>query len=396
MEVGMKRFLVLISTVFIFFTLFTGNSGAFLLGEETHGVKIKVADGVDLGLRIRFQPRLDFGDIETNTAGDAFNSESDLYFRRTRLELKAHLMKNITFVLVLKADKKGKTGGSDNVKVHHVFVDYKFNDMATVRIGEKKLPYTRVAFTSSSKQLLVERPEVVENGVKKFFPYFDQMIMLYGKFADGVIKYNLALSDGWVKGDSTLKSGTTVEKSNLLYVARLVLSPPGWVEKKQNDAHLGKGRHLAFGIDYVSQKGIKYSGSSYEEDRHAWTVDLSGHYGGLTAQAEYAVWKGESTDPAVNDQKPEGWYVQAGYYLKGLDVEPAVRYEVYDHDTKKDNQEEKVTTLGVNWYLKGHSLKVQANWVHHKYDSGLVTTGKDSTRPEDTKDVYQIQGQFYF
>ena len=63
--------------------------------------------------------------------------------------------------------------------------------------------------------------------------------------------------------------------------------------------------------------------SAFEEDRSVWTVDLSGHREGLTAQAEYAAWEGDSTDPAIAKKEPNGWYVQAGYFFPGPDIEPA-------------------------------------------------------------------------
>ncbi|MCK5480870.1 MAG: hypothetical protein KAJ06_06975, partial [Gammaproteobacteria bacterium] len=333
----MKRWTAAIILSFILSVGCAGISHAYMLGEETKGVNIKFNDEVDLNIRIRLQPRIDLGDLQPNDGGTAFSSESDLYFRRTRLEFKGHLTKKITLVMDIKADKRGKTkqASSDTIKVHHVFVDYKINDKATVRVGEKKLPMTRVAFTSSSKQLFVDRPQVIDSGVKKFIPYEDPMIMLYGKLAMGMgeVKYNLAISDGWVNGDSTL-GAATVDKSNLLYVGRLLFSPTGWIEAKQKDAHLGKGQHLALGIDYAVQNNIEYGGgSAFEEDRSVWTIDLSGHLDNITAQFEYAAWKGDSTDPAIATVEPNGWYVQGGYFFPGHDIEPAIRYGVYDHDS---------------------------------------------------------------
>lgn len=392
-----RRITVIVSFLTVVFLACPGGheAGAFLLGKETKGVSIGMRDGVDLKIRIRLQPRFDFGDIQTTESGNAFTEETDFYFRRVRLELKGHLTERLGFALDLKADRRAKTGndGSDTVRVHHVFIDYRFNQMAIVRIGEKKLPYTRVAYTSSSKQLLIDRPEVIESGAKKFFPYEDPMIMLYGRFMDGVVRYNLALSDGWVNGDDTLTS-QKVDRSGLLYVARLVLSPPGWVEKKQSDAHLARGRHLAIGLDYAIQDGIEYDGNDYRERRSLWSVDLSAHHEGLSFQAEYASWKGESTDPSVKDTNPMGWYGQAGYFFRGVDVEPAVRYEVYDHDSKESDKKEQVLTLGFNWYPKGHSTKIQINYSHHSYDDGLVSTG--GKYPEDSKDLFKVQAQFYF
>jgi hypothetical protein len=73
-------------------------------------------------------------------------------------------------------------------------------------------------------------------------------------------------------------------------------------------------------------------------------------------------------------------------------VEPVVRYEIYDQDSKKQEMEEKNSTVGVNWYGKGHSFKVGLNWVRTRYEdkaSGRLIN-------DNRKNVYQLQGQMYF
>ena len=69
-----------------------------------------------------------------------------------------------------------------------------------------------------------------------------------------------------------------------------------------------------------------------------------------------------------------------------------VRYEIFDQDSNSDDKEEKTTTLGVNWYGKGHSFKVGMNWAHTEYDKNASGYLSD----DDKKDVYQVQAQLYF
>ena len=172
------------------------------------------------------------------------------------------------------------------------------------------------------------------------------------------------------------------------------LSPPGWVEKKKSDAHLGKDRHLALGLNYAAQKGIEYNiaASDLRGEQDARWFDISGHYKGLGFQYENNRWSASSNDPAVTDVKPKGWYAQAGYFIDGLNIEPAARYEVYDQDSGSTDKKEKTSTYGINWYLKGHSLKAGLNRVTTKYAekaSGRLTN-------DDTKSAYQLQVQMYY
>lgn len=386
----------LLSTGLMFLVL-TGTAFAqdFLMGEETKGLKVKISDDTDINIRVRLQPRLDMGGLIKNEAGTSYESEIDMYLRRIRLEVGGKLIKDLKYSLVFEADKNGKFASSgsptNEVKIQTANVDYKFAHTFAVRFGKAKLPYSRVSLTSSSKQLVIERPVSTEAAKKLFDDYYQAHLMVHGKVAEGVLAYNLAMGDGW-EPNSTITGTTSVHKSDPLYVARVELSLPGWVEKDKSDAHLGNNRHLTIGANYAVQDGIEYKGNTYGEDRSLVGMDLSGHWEGLTAQFEYNSWKEKYTDPTKKEKEPKGWYGQAGYYIKGVNVEPVVRYEVYDQDSNSDDKQEKIITLGVNWYLKGHSLKVGLNWAHTEYEksaSGWLAN-------DDTKDLYQLQTQLYF
>lgn len=367
----------------------------FRFGDETKGLKAKLSDDINITTRIRLQPRFDMGDLVKSEDGNSYKSETDIYLRRIRLEFGGQLVQNLKYSLIFEADKNGKTASSgspaNEVKIQYANLDYKFNDLFNVRFGKAKLPYSRVSLTSSSKQLIVERPVSTEAAKKLFDDYYQPHLVLHGKVSEGMFRYHVALGDGW-EPNSTIQTGTTVHKSGLLYIARVEVSPPGWVETGQSDAHLGKGQHLTLGANYAAQKGIEYKGNDFEEDRTLTGFDISGHWNAITGQFEYNAWKEEYTDPIKSDKEPKGWYLQAGYFIDGPNIEPVVRYEVYDQDSNSDDKQWKTTTLGVNWYGKGHSFKVGANWAHTKYDpnaSGWLTNA-------DSKDVYQVQAQLYF
>lgn len=219
----------------------------FSMGEETKGLKVKVSDETDISFRIRLQPRIDMGDLIKSEDGKTYESEMDMYVRRIRLEVGGQLYTNLKYSLVFDADKNGKfasTSGSptNEVKIQVAMIDYKSQDAFAVRFGKAKLPYSRVSLTSSSKQLIIERPVSTEAAKKLFDDYYQSHLMLHGKVAEGIFAYNLAVGDGW-EPNSTITGTTTVHKSAPLYIARFELSPPGWIEKDKSDSHLGKDKH---------------------------------------------------------------------------------------------------------------------------------------------------------
>jgi len=389
----MKR--ILFAGIMLLVAATTTFAQDFSMGEETKGFKVKVSDETDISFRVRLQPRIDMGDLIKSEDGNSNESEMDMYVRRIRLEIGGQLYTNLKYSLVFEADKNGKfasTSGSptNEIKIQTANIDYKFQDAFAVRFGKAKLPYSRVSLTSSSKQLIIERPVSTEAAKKLFDDYYQSHLMLHGKVAEGILAYNLALGDGW-EPNSTINS-STVHKSDPLYIARLELSLPGWTEKDKSDAHLGKDKHLVLGVNYASQKGIEYKTTAYGEDRTLMGADISGHYEGFTAQFEYNLWKEEYTDPSKKAKEPKGWYAQAGYFISGLNAEPVARYEVYDQDSNSSDKKETTTTIGANWYGKGHSFKIGLNWARTEYEknaSGWLAN-------DDTKDVYQVQAQLYF
>jgi phosphate-selective porin OprO/OprP len=395
----MKRRLITAAVISLFGLALSGQAqAAGYFGDETKGVTL-TSNESDLNIRIRLQPRFDYGDLVKSKDGKSYETESDLYLRRVRLEMGGSLLaKTIKYNLTLSADKWEQTGHTGSVSVLYSYVTWEAGDALNLTVGKAKLPYSRVSLSSSSKQLLIERPVSTEAAKKVFGktdPYYQPKIAAHGKLLEGVVAYEVAVADGWQNGEAIQTTpARTVFKSNPLYVGRVELSPPGWVEKSKSDAHLGTGQHLTLGVNGANQSKIEYSVATtdFSEERTLWGVDLSGHYKGLTAQFEYNNWKIDSDDPAVADVKPKGWYAQAGYFIDGLNIEPVARYEVYDQNSNASEKKEKDTTVGVNWYGKGHSFKVGANWVHTKYDSNA--SGK--LADDDKKDIYQLQAQMYF
>ena len=369
---------------------------AFMLGEESKGAKIQVTDESDLTIRIRLQPRVDSGDIIKSKDGNSYVKDSDMYMRRVRLEMSGQAVKNLKYNLTFDADKWDKVENTNKVALLYAYINYTFMPELSLEFGKNKLPYSRVSLSSSSAQLLIERPVSTE-AAKKLFgagdPYYQTAFKVEGKIAGGVFNYAVALADGWSNAETIYTAPSRkVFKAGELIVGRIELSPPGWVEAKKSDAHLGKGRHLTLGVNAAQQNNIEYKENAYDEDRKFTGIDVSAHYEGFTAQFERTGWTIDSSDPAVGKKEPKGWYAQAGYFIAGPDLEPVARYEVYDQNSDAANSKEKTTTVGLNWYPKGHSLKFGINRAHTKYESAA----SGYLANDSAKDVYQVQGQFYF
>ncbi|MDO8426030.1 MAG: porin [Deltaproteobacteria bacterium] len=335
-------------------------SGPAFAGDNggSKGLTIS-SNGSELNIRIRLQPRVDYGDIIKEKDGSAYDTDTDFYFRRARIELTGHLFSDsVRYNLTLRADKWDKSGNTNEAALHMAYIEWAPDEAYTFIIGKEKLPYSRVSLLSSAKRLLIENPsstEAAKNVFGKTDAYYQPKMAIKGRLNKGMLAYEAAVADGWHNGDS-IETGRTVQSADPLLALRFEVSPPGLAEDKKSDAHLGAGSHLTLGADYAFQSHIAYSENDFKEKRQLWGADLSGRYKGLSAGLEYIEWEINSGDPAIKDTMPGGWSLQAGYFIEGLNLEPALRYEEYDQDSKEAGKKEENTTVGLNWYFKGNSL----------------------------------------
>ncbi len=389
------------SSVFlvVFFASYTFADTEFLLGKETNGFEIKIDDDTNFTARFRFQPRFDIGETSTSLMSDdgkSYTPINDMYLRRVNWEFNGSLIKNFRIGIDLEANKVAKRDYTAEVVAKNIFGDYKFSDAFNLFFGKKKLPYSRVSLISSSKQLIIERPGITEDAKKIFgdsegHGYYGSQIMIHGEAAEGMFKYYASITDGWQAGQTTRWTSKTVEKSGLAYIGRVEFSPPGWIEKSQSDAHLGEEIHLTLGLHYGAQGGIEYKSSSDKEDRTLIGADISFHLGGLTLQGEYESIDIAPSTAGTKNTKPNGWYAQAGYFISGIAIEPAIRYEYYNKDSEKTDDDQTTIAIGFNWYLKGHSFKIAANYVATTFGNG----NSDKLAGDDNLTSFQIQSQFH-
>ena len=338
-----------------------------------------------LEFKVRIQPRADIGQFST---GSDNTNQLDLYIRRSRLELLGRPTDGVFYILGLSGDRWGQRGASAGGDVAYAFVDYQLGTSSThIRAGLLKLPFSRSALVSSSRILLIERSLTVSTVAGAFGPFITPHLALLGKLGAGSVRYTLAIMDGLQPGDADRMSGLAVAgTAGPGFVGRLEYSPPGWLEGRESESHLGVGRHLTIALNGARQSAIDFPGIG-EEDRLVVGGDLSIHRGPGSLQMEYL----RVTRDGSTDISPSGWYLQMGRYLAGTQLEPAVRFERFDADLPDGDDVTTVFTGGLNWYRHGHDLKFAANIVHTRFQTAVREVDDESSRT-----VLQLQNQIYF
>ena len=341
----------------------------------------------NISFKVRLQPRAELGQFST-ADGNSYDVRLDHYVRRSRLEISGKPAEGVSYMLVIAADRLGQRGSSNKTSAPYAFVDYSLGATTKLRAGLQKLPFIRQRQISSSRQLFIDRSQPALTLSAGLGSYVAPQLSLLGTVREGGIAYALAVADGFQPGDSDSRfSGLTVtETTGPAFACRLQLSPAGWLEGAQMESHLGEGRHLTLGLYAAAQNGIETGPTS--EDRLLWGADASFHKEGLVLQAEFL--RLERSGDGL-DSAPAGWYLQSGYYLPGLKLEPTGRVERYDADLP--GGKDAVTTYvgGLNWYRQGHNLKFMLNLVHSRFQRNAREV---DTEPSRT--VLQLQNQLYF
>ena len=360
---------------------------------------LSMADEKNLKLKIRLQPRIDFGEIMKE--GDNYVNRSDFYIRRARLEVtkkfkNVPIGKELKLNITLRMDKgerdydykkAKKDPGPFKTALHYAYADWKIGKAFSIRIGKSKKPFSRISLTSSSRQLLIERPVSTETAKKWTGDYYGNHIMLHGKFIEGTIRYMLSISDGSTIESVNKTGGDTITSHvNLgnFYAVRIELSPPGMVEKKKDDTGIGeknKGNVLSLGASFARNTNFSVD-SLNNETATVLGVDLFSRFyigkGAFVVQAEYVDMSYKRLG-----RTEKGWYVQGGYAIDTDNIgimEPALRYERIDYGTRNKD----IVTIGFNHYIKMHRFK----WAYNFVIIGEEEGGK--------RNVHQLQAQIYF
>ena len=71
-----------------------------------------------------------------------------------------------------------------------------------------------------------------------------------------------------------------------------------------------------------------------------------------------------------------GWYGQASYFVVPKRLQIVVKYETFDPSDQQDANDTKTTTLGLNYYIKGHDLKLMLDYLRTDAPTPLDTQNK--------------------
>jgi len=388
-------------------TIMRDDSPEFALGKETHiNMKFVPQDNPDMWLKAGVRIQGTFENRSVDYAGATPNeSISEAYLRRVRFEVAAGFNKWTSFVMDVRNDKANyEDDGEQEFNVGDAYVQIKkpFNtSLVNFKLFRAKIDVSRTETVKSARTIHYDRPQVADEAAQ----YISHNrrgtnAQVYGDW-EKKVHYQLAFGDGVNSGKmkdasgSSLASGGATQKS-FFYGGKVKLSPfDGWEEKHVTETYFGQGKHFTLGASYWISPEISYKNGTQDTtiDHTLMNLELSVHYKGLMIQGEYFDFGGvvkDASTVAVETGHSQGWYATSEYVIEELAfLAPYVRYESWNKFEGQDGYDYKSAMGGVNWYLKGNTIKAGLTYQQEKYGAAL----KDGER---TQENIKVTTQFFF
>jgi len=182
----------------------------------------------------------------------------------------------------------GNPGFRQSFIVRDAFIGMKFAEEFRVQAGAMRVPFSRIALTSSYNFLIptqalgdvftglsinpTHAQGLLNDGSR------DAGIVVWGNVADGMLKYYLGVSDGRFDRRGGFFGANT--KDSLAYTIRVQFTPTMLGFKPEtgytlSDTYLGRQNVLTLGVGY-RVVGVETTGlaNNYTKDAKMWTADM--------------------------------------------------------------------------------------------------------------------------
>jgi hypothetical protein len=256
------------------------------------------------------------------------------------------------------------------------FLQWRHGNWIAVRVGQYKVPFGFQRYLRSTYYDFVDRSETMN----AFSLERDVGVMILGRPLGGRLQYQLSITNG-------AGAGKLNDNRDLAYTARVVAAPWGGLPDSEGDL-VGQRRPLlsvgAAGYynlaptDIVARTGNSQANTDVDNNGRVdnvaiWQggVELRVHFRGAALQAELFR-RLEHPGAGVADRTFSGEYLQASYFViphfLALDARvertdlPLYGATLAQHKAGGDHIDGQ--TAGVSAFLRGHDLKIQADYTH--------------------------------
>ncbi len=370
-----------------------GVISAIMAAPSFGGVTVYKKDGKYVKIGGRIQLQYYYADP------DGGESEDDLFFRRLRPYVEGSLHPDWKGKFQFDY---GKAEDDNEVAIKDAYLQYKGYDNMKVSIGNANFPFSREFLTSSNKQQLVERTFVGDHNYGT--PDRNVGIHLTGNSADKKITWGASVASASIDPDNKkLDFDTPVNEKGdwnegWMFGGRVDFHPFGLLKKSQGDfkgetkATVGVA---AFAWDNDDDNNSYTPGCGSKCDVDSVTgYEISGAFraAGFSIDAQYNMFDTELIETGISSgiysssqSDLENWSIEGGYMLMPGKLELVAGYQSQDADGYAEEWTR--TSVGANWFIKKHDIKVQATFTMNEDVNGVSG---------DDLDEFFLQTQYVF
>lgn len=405
-----------------------------LTDDDVKAIEKDEKSNIEIGGRLHVQYRGEGQDTAPAASNAHATQKTGFLVKRMTVEFKAALTD--MGYMQIEPEFGGATGWS---KLNDAFVAFKPASGLNVYAGQKKVPFSWEELTSSKNLSFIDAGYASQVGVGRQVgtevEYF---------IADKVMAINAGIYNGMV---DTGAFGYLQQKKQRIYTnadvsgndnkggnmlaARLELHPFGYLAKGYENFNGETKLALALSYYKSDDKGVTLSTPTasattlgatstgmWGKGSNAIGVDAVFRTGGLEVSAEVANRTLEysynvatvttagtavttSTTGATDDSISQTAMTVSATYLFTEQLGLAARYETFNYgDENKLTSggvvkatQDSAMTVGVNYYIKKHNMKIQANYIKKDEAYNATVLG---TKEAASNDVFVVQAGYSF
>ena len=349
---------------------------------EATGITVYKDDDKYLKIGGRIQLQYHYKDPDDGDSSD------EVFFRRFRPYIEGSLHK----------DWKGKfqwdmgtAKGDNEISIKDAYMQYKGFQNIKLTIGNANFPFSRELLTSSKKQQLVERTFVGDHNYGT--PDRNAGIHITGHNNDKKLTYGFSVASASIDPDAgKLDFDTPVNKDKdfnegWIVGGRLDYHPLGNLKFAQGDfsretrATIGVAAFTWVNDDDNNTRttnGVADDPSKPDVDK-VTGLELSSAFrsSGFSVDAQYNLFKADTVDGTVTAGIYENgstdlktYAIEGGYMIVPDKIEIVTAYQALDADNYADTWTR--TSVGANWFIQKHDIKVQLAYRMGKNLKGVT------------------------
>jgi phosphate-selective porin OprO and OprP len=305
------------------------------------------------------QPQVELGD-----RGDfRFSDDNDRFFlRRARMNASGRFLEEFDFRLELDLSGIGLNTVGLRAQLTDGYVNWNRHAAANVKIGQFKTPFGGEQLAQDPRLLTVERSLASDR--------LTLSRQLGGQVGGDLMGDRLSYAGGLFNGNGV--NANFNDNDGFTWVARV--SSPIWqgvknpTEKRltlATNAYGSQDVSIAVPGDY----GFNIGGGANQVNifagkRHGYGADGEFKLPPFTFFGEYLRVRYEPRNNIPSDVVvAEGASALAAYDIVAQRMQAVVRWEIFDPITDVDNNATRIWTIGGNYYIKGHDLKLQGDYL---------------------------------